>query len=122
MKVLDRLWLGCAVLAMLVPAAVKAQTAVPQADEGMQPGHAAGFSSAVALTTLENQRGGTQAMSTDLKLSGTTAGNTASHVVTGTNDISAGAFANMSGLPVVIQNSGANVLIQNAVIVNLQLN
>ena len=122
MKVLDRLWLGCAVLAMLVPAAVRAQTALPQADEGTQPGHPFVFSSAVALTSLENQRGGTQAMSTDLKLSGMTAGNTASHVATGTNDISAGAFANMSGLPVVIQNSGANVLIQNAVIVNLQLN
>jgi hypothetical protein len=26
----------------------------------------------------------------------------------------------MSGIPVVIQNSGANVLIQNATIVNLQ--
>ena len=60
-------------------------------------------------------------MSTDLKLSGMTAGNSATHVVTGTNDISAGAFANMSGLPVVIQNSGANVLIQNATVINLQL-
>lgn len=122
MKFLHRLWLGCSVLAMLLPLAVKAQTAVPQADESMQPGSPAGFSSPVALGTLEQQRGGAQGMSTDIKLSGMTAGNSATHVATGTNDISAGAFANMSGLPVVIQNSGANVLIQNAVIVNLQMN
>ena len=122
MKFLDRLWLGCSVLAMLLPVAVKAQTAMLQADESTHPAHPAGFSSPVALATLEQQRGGAQGMSTDLKLSGMTTGNSATHVVTGTNDISAGAFANMSGLPVVIQNSGANVLIQNAVIVNLQMN
>jgi len=95
---------------------------VPPADEGTQPGYSTGFSSPVALASLEQQRGGAQGMSNDVKLSGTTAGNSATQVVTGTNDISAGAFANMSGLPVVIQNSGANVLIQNAVTVNLQLN
>ncbi|MDB5778833.1 MAG: hypothetical protein JWP79_916 [Polaromonas sp.] len=123
MKFLDRLWLGCSVLALLLPVAVKAQTAAPQADESTQPGrHPAGFSGPVALAMLEQQRGGAQGMSIDLKLSGMTAGNSAAHVATGTNDISAGAFANMSGLPVVIQNSGANVLIQNAVIVNLQMN
>jgi hypothetical protein len=37
------------------------------------------------------------------------------------NVISGGSFANSSGLPVVIQNSGANVLIQNATVINLQL-
>jgi hypothetical protein len=57
-----------------------------------------------------------------MKLAGTTAGNTAIDVATGTNTISAGAFSNMSGLPLVVQNSGANVLIQNAVILNLQMN
>jgi len=122
MKFLDRLSIGCTALAMLLPVAVQAQAAVPPADEGTQPGYSTGFSSPVALASLEQQRGGAQGMSNDVKLSGTTAGNSASQVVTGTNDISAGAFANMSGLPVVIQNSGANVLIQNAVTVNLQLN
>ena len=122
MTFLDRLWLGCSLLAMLLPLAVKAQTAMPQADASAQPGDPAGFSSPVALSTLEQQRGGAQGMASDVKLSGMTAGNSATHVVTGTNDISAGAFTNISGLPVVIQNSGANVLIQNAVIVNLQMN
>jgi len=48
--------------------------------------------------------------------------NSARNVTTGDNNISAGSFANMSGLPTVIQNSGANVLIQNATILNLQMN
>ena len=49
------------------------------------------------------------------------ANNSATDVVTGANIITNGSFANMSGLPVVIQNSGANVLIQNATVINLQL-
>ena len=76
---------------------------------------------AVDAATLAGQRGGTQVRN-DMTLTGTTADNTASHVSTGNNAISAGAFANMNGLPVVIQNSGANVLIQSAVILNLQVN
>lgn len=122
MKFLDRLWLGCSMLAMLLPVAVKAQTAVLPADEGMPLGPTTGFSSPVALDTLAQQSGGAQGMSNDVKLSGMTAGNSAAYVATGSNHIGEGAFANMSGLPVVIQNSGANVLIQNAVVVNLQMN
>jgi ABC-type sulfate transport system substrate-binding protein len=68
---------------------------------------------------LEQQRGGTDTY-TDMKLDGNVANNSATNVVTGNNVIDAGSFANMSGIPVVIQNSGANVLIQNATIINLQ--
>ena len=52
---------------------------------------------------------------------GSTTDNSAINVLTGNNAIAAGAFTNMSGLPLVVQNSGANVLIQNAVIINLQM-
>jgi hypothetical protein len=82
----------------------------------------AGFDKPVAATTLADFRGGTEVVSSDMRLSGTTASNTATNVATGTNAISAGSFSNMSGLPIVIQNTGANVLIQNAVILNLQMN
>jgi len=68
---------------------------------------------------LEQQRGGTDTYN-DMKLDGNVANNSATNVVTGNNVIDAGSFANMSGIPVVIQNSGANVLIQNATIINLQ--
>lgn len=82
----------------------------------------AGFDQAVPVATLGDYRGGSGLVYNDMKLAGTTAGNTAINVATGTNTISAGAFSNMSGLPLVVQNSGANVLIQNAVILNLQMN
>jgi hypothetical protein len=55
-----------------------------------------------------------------MRLDGSVAANTAVNVVTGANSIDAGSFANMAGIPVVIQNSGANVLIQSATIINLQ--
>jgi hypothetical protein len=70
---------------------------------------------------LEGLRGGTDTPWSDMKLSGTVSNNNATNVVTGANLITDGAFANANGLPMVIQNSGANVLIQNATIVNIQI-
>lgn len=80
------------------------------------------FGTALASDRLADFRGGSELASSEMRLAGTTAENSATNVVTGANSISAGSFANMSGIPVVIQNSGANVLIQNATIVNLHLN
>jgi hypothetical protein len=77
------------------------------------------FGPAADLDKLEASRGGTD-VHNDMKLDGVVSGNSAVNVVTGSNSIDTGAFANMSGIPVVIQNSGANVLIQSATIVNLQ--
>ena len=68
---------------------------------------------------LDGQRGGTDTRN-DARIDGAVTANTAVNVVTGANSIDAGSFANMAGIPVVIQNSGANVLIQNATIINLQ--
>ena len=70
---------------------------------------------------LGDLRGGTDIITTEATLGGTVGNNTATNVTTGMNVISGGSFANSSGLPVVIQNSGANVLIQNATVINLQL-
>lgn len=70
-------------------------------------------------TYLEGQRGGTD-VHNNANIDGAVANNAATNVVTGNNTIDSGSFANMSGIPVVIQNSGANVLIQNATIINLQ--
>lgn len=55
------------------------------------------------------------------ELKGTVADNVAIEVVTGSNTIGSGAFSNASGLPMAIQNSGNNVLIQNSTIVNIQM-
>ena len=81
----------------------------------------AGLGKAVPGNKLEGQRGGheTQVWN-DMKVDGTVTGNTAIGNATGYNNIS-NAFTGASGLPIVVQNSGNNVLIQNATIVNLQM-
>ena len=70
---------------------------------------------------LEEARGGAAAVNNEANLNGYVTGNSATYVNTGANSIDGGAFANASGIPIVIQNSGANVLIQNATIINLQM-
>lgn len=113
-------WATALLLVCAATTPVAAQTA------GTAPGGSAatarlGFTQPIAAAALEQHRGGTQLVKNDITLAGTTANNTAQQVSTGNNDISAGSFANMNGIPVVIQNSGANVLIQNAVVLHLQL-
>jgi hypothetical protein len=82
----------------------------------------AGFDSkAVSADRLAGKRAGTDTVTSDMQLNGAVSGNTAVNVFTGANSISTGSFSNASGLPVAIQNSGANVLIQNATIINIQM-
>jgi len=75
----------------------------------------------VQETQLSTLRGGTDTTVNDMRLRGTTANNSATNVLTGNNTITDGALGHMSGIPVLIQNTGANVLIQNALILNLHL-
>lgn len=82
-----------------------------------------GLGHAVSADRLDGYRGGTQDLYqtvNDARLSGTVSDNAAVNVATGSNIVRDGSFANASGIPTVIQNSGANVLIQNATIVNVQ--
>ena len=79
------------------------------------------FGPAAQAGALEDARGGDGGAASDTRLTGTVTGNTATHVATGANIIQSGSFANASGVPIVIQNTGANVLIQNATVINLQL-
>lgn len=70
--------------------------------------------------SLAASRGGAQI--SDMKLDGVVAENQAVNIgATGTNVISQGAFTNAAGVPMVVQNSGNNVLIQNATIVNVEV-
>lgn len=109
-----------ALLAAWMPAHALAQTESP-ATPDTAPARSA-FAQPVATQALAGLRGGSEWVSSNIKMLGTTAGNTADHVLTGSNAISAGALANLNGIPLVIQNTGANVLIQNAVILQLQMN
>ncbi|MCI0150812.1 hypothetical protein KNO81_33635 [Paraburkholderia sediminicola] len=74
---------------------------------------------AIGPEELDSHRGG-DALISNMTLTGSVADNIANKVATGSNSINEGSFANASGLPTVIQNSGANVLIQNATILNVR--
>ncbi len=74
----------------------------------------------IAIEALEALRGGADTVENDILVNGNVQDNTADHVVTGHNNVDAGSFANANGISTVIQNTGANVLIQNAMIVNVQ--
>lgn len=80
----------------------------------------AAFGKPVASEKLDDIRGGAEVVVNDMRLSGVVADNSANRVFTGSNAINEGSFANASGLPTVIQNTGANTLIQNATIINVQ--
>jgi hypothetical protein len=71
--------------------------------------------------TLATSRGGSDSHLDQNNSSGTVQANVATNLTTGSNTISQGALSNSSGIPMVIQNSGNNVLIQNSTILNLQL-
>lgn len=74
---------------------------------------------ALDSNSLARRRGGTGL--SDMRLNGVVADNRAINVTTGSNLVTEGAFTNASGLPMLIQNTGNNVLIQNATIVNVQV-
>ncbi|MDQ3061217.1 MAG: hypothetical protein M3R45_17175 [Pseudomonadota bacterium] len=129
MKPLTTLSLACALGLSALSAPVRAEP-IPLAPASLLTTPAAAvaspvselFDKPVATELLERHRGGSDSVHNDMTLTGTTTGNTAIQVATGNNAIGSGSFAGMSGLPVVIQNSGANVLIQNAVILHLEIN
>lgn len=80
-----------------------------------------GFGPSAAPSQLAQARGGDGGIASDTTLGGVVSGNSATNVITGANSIQASSFAGASGIPIVIQNTGANVLIQNATVINLQL-
>ncbi len=113
--------LACAPLAAQ-QAAPAAATAAPTAAPTAAASLFGSDSRTLDAARLDQQRGGasTQVFN-DMELDGVVADNRAVDVVTGNNAISSGALSGASGLPLIVQNSGNNVLIQNATIVNVQL-
>ena len=74
---------------------------------------------AMADDQLDQMRGRQTVFNTN-DVDGQLYNNEAFSNVTGSNFVTDGSFANMSGFSTVIQNSGNNVLIQNATVLNLQ--
>lgn len=78
-------------------------------------------SAAVDSQDLDISRGGAEITLNDLKNNGLVSQNQASNLVTGSNFVTDGSFAGATGFSTVVQNSGNNVLIQNATIINLRV-
>ena len=93
--------------------------ALPLMARGEEPSSTLG--SPVSSDTLAEQRGGDEEIvNNTIHINGDVTNNSATNVVTGANSIQDGSFANASGILSVVQNTGANVLIQTATIVNVQ--
>jgi hypothetical protein len=97
-----------------LPESARAEIVVPAARTnplGVEP---------MDLKTLARRRGGTDVFN-DMQLKGVVADNRAINVSTGNNSITDGALAASAGVPMVVQNTGNNVLIQNATIISVQV-
>ena len=75
----------------------------------------------VDVARLAGMRGGEDdhGSAVIIDVDGTVDGNTADRIISGGNTISQGAFDNANGINTVIQNTGTNVLIQNAMVVTV---
>ena len=116
----------CAVLMLAASCQAGAEDAPPLArllmpELDIRVADPAGFDAPVATEKLGALRGGADTVNNTMRLDGAVTGNTAVNVLSGANAISSGSFSNTSGLATAIQNSGANVLIQNATIINIEM-
>lgn len=102
--------LGVSSIAAAAPAAVGPSSTIGD-----------GLGDPVSAQTLGHYRGGHVFQLSEANLSAQLSDNQASRNITGSNVVSSQAFSGSSGIPTVIQNSGNNVIIQNATILNLQM-
>lgn len=92
------------------------------ADAEAPRGSMFGGAAPIGAKMLADQRGGAEVRVLNASMTdGAVHDNVASNVRTGSNLITEGALAGAAGIPVVVQNSGNNVLIQNSTIVNMQV-
>jgi hypothetical protein len=91
----------------------------PAKAPGRTPG-VAGLGPGVASSVLANLSGGSD-VSENITITGNVSDTSTENVSTGMNWIGGGSFGNAAGLPIVIQNTGNSVLIQNATVVNVQM-
>tara|TARA_R110001583_G_scaffold149274_1_gene301222 strand:- start:7580 stop:7936 length:357 start_codon:yes stop_codon:yes gene_type:complete len=103
------------------PASVHAEVFVPTVTDETR-NDSIGFGSApLDESVLENQRGGSDLHLSEIRAVGNVSEVESHNVITGHNIVSDGALAGASGMPMFIQNSGNGVLIQNAVILNVEV-
>ncbi|MBI3772876.1 MAG: hypothetical protein HY272_09280 [Gammaproteobacteria bacterium] len=91
------------------------------AEEAEEKAGTAEIGGMLADGELAAMRGGEDQYLNDMELSAQLYENQAISNVTGSNIITQDAFAGAKGFATIIQNSGNNVIIQNATILNLRL-
>jgi hypothetical protein len=111
MRIQHRVWATATAFLLLLPCSGGARAE----DDNAPPV----FQKTVPAEVMGAQRG--RAVLTIMDVDGNVQDNAAINNITGRNVITSGAFANASGLSTAIQNSGNNVLIQNATILQLDL-
>lgn len=90
------------------------------ADENSQPEKGL-LGATIGDQILDANRGGQVIETNTNNVNATLYDNQATANVTGNNQITSGAFSGANGMSTVIQNSGNNVIIQSATILNLKM-
>ncbi|WP_199915247.1 hypothetical protein [Parazoarcus communis] len=103
------------------PASVHAEVFVPTVTDETRNDSIGLGSAPLDESVLENQRGGSDLHLSEIRAVGNVSEVESHNVITGHNIVSDGALAGASGMPMFIQNSGNGVLIQNAVILNVEV-
>ncbi len=101
-----------------------ASDVTPASAEQAQPANAkiVDFGTPMAPEALDQHRAGESKFQLNLMdVKASLEDNQAINTLNGSNFITGDAFAHASGLPVAVQNSGNNVIIQNAFILNLNV-
>ncbi len=112
------------IIAALAVSAIVATSVKPVVAEPPGSGDAPDPALGASLpdTALASERGGSAFPVNNInELNAQLYDNQAAGNVTGTNSVSGSAFAGISGFATVVQNSGNNVIVQNATILNVQL-
>ncbi len=123
------MWQACVIVAGAIVLAVGSQQVFAQKVDSQQVSaqKKAGTSDVTALgaamtpKALAAQRGGQAVTINQNELDAKLHDNKAINTISGSNYITQDAFSHSTGLPVAIQNSGNNVLIQNSLILNLEM-
>jgi hypothetical protein len=114
MNRITRMSLLHVIVAMVVVASVHADDRV--LESSVTP--SLPFRSPVSAAALDAHRGGDSQVNEN-RLRANLGDNSASNLTTGMNAITDGSFGQASGFPMLIQNTGNNVIIQNSTILNL---
>jgi hypothetical protein len=124
------IWQACVIVAGAIVLAVGSQQVFAQKVGSQQQvsaqkkpgtGDVTALGAAMTPKALAAQRGGQAVTINKNELDAKLHDNKAINTISGSNYITQDAFSHSTGLPVAIQNSGNNVLIQNSLILNLEV-